>query len=64
MILGDACMYKVSREAYIKFEQGYKQKMFIDNLFTIFSTYTFMEKPGKRVYLTGLDKSSEEPHRK
>ena len=64
MILGDACMYKVSREAYIKFEQGYKQKMFIDNLFTIFSTYTFMEKPGKRVYLTGLDKSSGEPHRK
>lgn len=56
MILGDGCMYKVSREAYIKFKQGYKQEMFIDNLFIIFNTYTFMEKPGKRVYLSGLDK--------
>ena len=57
MILNDASMYKVSREAYIKFEQGHKQKIFLDNLFSIFKTYTFMEKPGKRLYLSGLHKS-------
>ena len=56
MILGDASMYKGSREAYIKFEQGHKQKIFLDNLFSIFKTYTFMEKPGKRLYLSGLHK--------
>lgn len=54
MILGDATMYRVSREAYIKFEQGYKQKDFLDTLFAIFNRYTFMRKPGIRSYLSGL----------
>lgn len=52
MVLGDATMYKVSREAYIKFEQGYKQKVFLETLFTIFSRYTFMKEPGKRFSLS------------
>ncbi len=56
MILEDASMYKVSREAYIKFEQGYKQKLFVEHLFTIFRTYIFMEKLGKKLYLSGIDK--------
>ena len=50
MILGDASMYKISREAYIKFEQGYKQKILLDGLFSIFNTYIFMDTPGKRLF--------------
>ena len=53
MILGDATMYKVSREAYIKFEQGFKQKDFLYSLFEEFKTYSFMEKPGTRLFLRG-----------
>ena len=56
MILGDVSMYKVSREAYMKFEQGYKQKLFIDHFFTIFGKYVFMEKPGKRFNFSVLHK--------
>jgi hypothetical protein len=48
MILGDASIYKVSREAHIKFEQGYKQKEFIEHLFSAFSLYCFMDKPSTR----------------
>ena len=29
MVLSDACMYKVSNHALIKFEQGYKQEEFL-----------------------------------
>lgn len=54
MILGDACMYKVSIEAYIKFEQGYKQKEFLNHLFEIFKMYCFMENPGTRLHLRGI----------
>ena len=53
MILGDGTMYRVSREAYIKFEQGYKQKDFLDALFTVFRGYTFMKEPGIRFHLSG-----------
>ena len=56
IVLGDATMYKVSREAYIKFEQGYKQELFVDHLFDIFKRYTFMVKPGKRFEKSGLQK--------
>lgn len=63
MILGDATMYKVSREAYIKFEQGYKQKDFLDTLFTIFSRYTFMKEPGKRSRLSYSAKQSSAPEK-
>jgi len=41
-------MYRVSREAYIKFEQGYQQKEFIDHLFNQMKGYSFMESPGIR----------------
>lgn len=53
MLLGDATMYKVSKQAYIKFEQGYKQKLFLENVFTCFKQYCFMEKPGTRLHLRG-----------
>ena len=55
MILGDAGIHKVGKDAYIKFEQGYKQKLFIDDLFEKFKLYTFMENLGIR-YLS--DKST------
>ena len=48
MILGDATLYRTSREAHIKFEQGYKQKNFVYHLFDQFQTYCFMESPGIR----------------
>lgn len=56
MILGDASIYKVSREAYMKFKQGHKQSFFLHHLFCIFKTYVFMEKPGKRFYLSNVQK--------
>jgi len=43
----------VSREAHIKFEQGYKQEAFLYHLFHQFQLYSFMEEPGKRVDLRG-----------
>jgi LAGLIDADG DNA endonuclease family len=53
MILSDACMYKVSKEAIIKFEQGYLQEEFIFHLFNLFKLYCFMTEPGKRITLYG-----------
>ena len=53
MSLSDASVYKVSREAYIKFEQGYKQKEFLYHLFHLFKGYCFMEEPGLRYELRG-----------
>ena len=47
-------MYKVSREAHMKFQQKYKQKLFLEHLFNIFGKYIFMEKPG--FYLSVLYK--------
>jgi hypothetical protein len=49
MIISDATMYRVSKEAYIKFEQGYAQKALIDHLFNLFATYCFMTDPGIRM---------------
>jgi hypothetical protein len=46
-------MYKVSKEALIKFEQGYKQEEFLRHLFDIFKLYCFMEEPGIRITLHG-----------
>ena len=48
LILGDVGLHKVGKEAYIKFEQGYKQKFFIEDLFDKFKLYTFMDKLGIR----------------
>jgi hypothetical protein len=57
MILGDATMYHVSREALIKFEQGHKQEEFLFHLFDLFSPYCFMRKPGIRLHRDGTPKS-------
>lgn len=58
MVLGDATMRKVSRHAVMKFEQGYRQKEFVDSLFHTFRMYTFMEQPGIRYHpSTGALKS-------
>lgn len=51
-VLGDATIRKVSRHAVIKFEQGYRQKEFVESLFQTFHTYTFMEQPGIRLELS------------
>jgi len=56
MILSDACMYRVSKEAIIKFEQGYLQEEFIFHLFNLFKLYCFMTEPGKRITLYGQRK--------
>lgn len=56
MILGDASLFKVSRHAGIKFEQGYKQEQFLYHLFDLFSKYTFMRAPGSRIDLHGSRK--------
>jgi len=53
MILSDACMYKVSNHALIKFEQGYIQEEFLFHLFFLFKDYCFMIEPGKRIQLYG-----------
>lgn len=50
MVFGDATMGKKSREAYIKFEQGYKQKEFVYHLFEIFGKYTFVDGPQIRFH--------------
>ena len=49
MLLGDATMYHVSREAYIKYEQGLQQKVFVDHLFDVFGEYCFMTGPKERL---------------
>lgn len=53
MILSDACMYKISNHALIKFEQGYIQEEFLFHLFFLFKDYCFMIEPGKRIQLYG-----------
>ena len=53
MILSDATMYKKSKEALIKFEQGYLQEAFLFHLFETFKDYCWMVEPGKRITLTG-----------
>lgn len=58
MVLSDATMYRVSREAYVKFEQGAKQREFIFHLFDMFKGYCFMTKPSPRYY-TSDEKQGE-----
>nr|YP_009106640.1 putative site-specific DNA endonuclease [Dicloster acuatus]YP_009106655.1 putative site-specific DNA endonuclease [Dicloster acuatus]AIT95466.1 putative site-specific DNA endonuclease [Dicloster acuatus]AIT95469.1 putative site-specific DNA endonuclease [Dicloster acuatus] len=48
MICEDATMRRVSKEAFIKFEQGYKQKDFVFHLFDNFGGYTFVDSPKTR----------------
>nr|YP_009710764.1 LAGLIDADG endonuclease type 2 [Amanita thiersii]QFZ98713.1 LAGLIDADG endonuclease type 2 [Amanita thiersii] len=56
MVLSDACMYKKSNHALIKFEQGYLQEEFLLHLFSIFKNYSFMIEPGRRITLEGKRK--------
>jgi hypothetical protein len=53
MVLSDATMYRVSGEAYIKFEQGHLQKEFLFHLFELFKGYCFMLEPGVRIPKSG-----------
>jgi hypothetical protein len=53
MVLSDGSMSRVSKEAYIKFEQGYLQKPFLFHLFELFKNYCFMPEPGERLELRG-----------
>jgi len=53
MVLGDAGIFKVSKQAGIKFEQGHAQEAFLTHLFDLFSTYCFILVPGKRTELSG-----------
>lgn len=55
MLLGDAGIHWVGRQAYIKFEQGHKQSAFLFHLFDLFSGYVYMQKPGIR-----FEKNSEQ----
>lgn len=58
MILSDACMYKVSNQALIKFDQGYVQREFLLHLFFKFKSYCFMLEPGKRIISSGPQKGN------
>jgi hypothetical protein len=58
MVLSDATMYRVSREAHLKFEQGANQKEFLFHLFDMLKEYCFMLKPSPRHYVS--DKSQVE----
>lgn len=49
IVLGDASMYIVSKEAHVKFEQGYLQEPFLVHLFHLFKLYCFILKPGTRI---------------
>lgn len=51
MVLGDASIQKRGKHAHIKFEQGKKQKEFLEHLFDVFKNYCFMMQPGERHYI-------------
>ena len=59
MVLSDATMYRVSREALVKFEQGGRspdQKEFLFHLFQECKEYCFMTEPGIRKHIHGTKK--------
>jgi hypothetical protein len=47
MMLGDATMYesRTHQSAFVKIEQGWKQRAFVDHLFEVFQTHTRMAAP-------------------
>ena len=47
-ILGDACMYRISKNSKIKFEQGYIHKEYLFHLFDLFKDFSFHDKPYTR----------------
>lgn len=53
MVLSDASMYRVSREALVKFEQGVDQKDFLFHLFEECKMDCFMTEPGMRKHIHG-----------
>jgi len=52
-ILGDACIYRVSKDGKLKFEQGYIHKDYLFSLFELFKLYTFQNEPYLRYELKG-----------
>lgn len=56
MALGDATHSKSHVSTHLKFEQGYKEKSFLDHLYSLFKGYCFMEQPGTRLELRGKRK--------
>lgn len=48
MTLGDAGIRRECREAYMKFEQGAKQRDFLFHVFDVLRAYCWMERPGTR----------------
>lgn len=52
-LLGDACLYRVSKDTKIKFEQGYMHEGYLFSLFELFKLYTFHEKPYTRLEIRG-----------
>lgn len=53
-LLGDACLYRVSKDTKIKFEQGYMHKDYLFSLFDLFKLYTFHEQPYSRIEKKGV----------
>ena len=58
IVLSDATMYHVSKNAYIKFEQGVDQKEFLFHLFDMCKDYCFIIEPSIR-YHTSVDKCNQ-----
>lgn len=56
IVLSDATMYRTSREAIVKFEQGVDQKEFIFHLFDVCKQYCFITEPGIRYHIRGPKK--------
>lgn len=52
-LLGDACMYRVSKDTKVKFEQGYIHEEYLFHLFNLFKDYTFHEEPYTRHEIRG-----------
>lgn len=52
-MLGDACMYRVSKDSKLKFEQGYMHKDYLFYIFNLFEQYTFHEEPYTRLEIRG-----------
>lgn len=58
IVLSDASMYRVSKHAYLKFEQGVDQKEFLFHLFDVCKEYCFITEPSARYY-TSTQKQGE-----
>lgn len=55
-LLGDACLYRISKDTKIKFEQGYLHKDYLFSLFNLFKVYTSQEEPYTRLEIRGEKK--------